>query len=415
MKESFEKEQEELEKSINEAKKLLEQMCINQCEINTLVREAETEEEHKSNLKLTEYENKINEKWEKYEKNKDSTIMLIGSTGCGKSSLINNILGTEVAEVSYTDSITRDFKIYTGKDFNVPLNLIDSRGYELKDKVDDYFQSLKSEIGNLNENGINVDLVWYCISLGKRRIEDFDIKLLHKIISENLFKSGVCIVITQCDHDTEDGEIFKKLEKVLTEEFTLPIFQVSNDPEVQADRGKLISWSTKEIGNMELINKFMEKERTELLLKKLEVEDSLKKYTAMAAGVGATPIPFSDAALLIPIQMTMITSIIKKYGLKNFATISKAVVSDIIIGNIGKSVAGGLFKLIPGVGTILGGVISAGVASAITYGLGKATSEICYNSCLKINEGKNVDLNEIFNDEEQLNEETKKFSKEYKK
>lgn len=68
MKESFEKEQEELEKSINEAKKLLEQMCINQCEINTLVREAETEEEHKSNLKLTEYENKINEKWEKYEK-----------------------------------------------------------------------------------------------------------------------------------------------------------------------------------------------------------------------------------------------------------------------------------------------------------------------------------------------------------
>ena len=415
MKESFEKEQEELEKSINEAKKLLEQMCINQCEINTLVREAETEEEHKSNLKLTEYENKINEKWEKYEKNKDSTIMLIGSTGCGKSSLINNILGTEVAEVSYTDSITRDFKIYTGKDFNVPLNLIDSRGYELKDKVDDYFQNLEKEIKKFNKNGINVDLIWYCISLGKKRIEDFDIKLLKKIISIDSFKSKVCIVITQCDYDTEDGQIFKKLEKILNEEFTLPIFQVSNDPEIQADRRKLISWSTKQIGNTELINIFIEKEKKDLQEKKLEIEDYLKKYITMAAGVGATPIPFSDAALLIPIQMTMITSIIKKYGLKNFATISKAVVSDIIIGNIGKSVAGGLFKMIPGVGTILGGVINAGVASAITYGLGKATSEICYNSCLKIIEGKNVDLNEILNDETQLNKETKKFSKEYKK
>lgn len=332
-----------------------------------------------------------------------------------KSSLINNILGTEIAEISSIESITREFKIYTGKDYNIPLNLIDSRGYELKDKVEDYFQNLKNEIEKLNKEGINVDLIWYCISLGKKRIEDFDIKLLHEIISTNLFKLNIGIVITQCDHDTEDGEIFKKLEKELKKEFSLPIFQVSTDEEIQADRGKLISWSTKKIGNTELINKFMKKEIGELLIKKQEIENSLNKYIGMAAGVGITPIPFSDAALLIPIQMTMITSIINKYGLKNFATISKAVISDIIIGNIGKSIAGGLFKLIPGVGTVLGGAINAGIASAITYGLGKATSEICYSSCLKIIEGKNVDLNEIFNDEEQLKEETKKFVKQYKK
>ena len=411
MEENFDKEFDMLLKELDIQK---EEMEKNFNELNILLEELE-EIEPKVNPNLTEYENRINKEWKNYEKNKDSTIMLIGSTGCGKSSLINNLFGMEIAEVSYTESITRDFKIYIGKKYNVPLNLIDSRGYELKDKVDDYFQNLENEIKKFNKNGINVDLIWYCISLGKKRIEDFDIKLLKKIISINSFKSKVCIVITQCDYDTEDGQIFKKLEKVLNEEFTLPIFQVSNDPEIQADRGKLISWSTKQIGNTELINIFIEKEKKGLQEKKLEVEDSLKKYITMAAGVGATPIPFSDAALLIPIQMTMITSIIKKYGLKNFATISKTVVSDIIIGNIGKSVAGGLFKMIPGVGTILGGVINAGVASAITYGLGKATSEICYNSCLKIIEGKNVDLNEIFNDETQLNKETKKFSKEYKK
>lgn len=388
MEKNLEKGQEEFESFIKEIK-------VNQ----DILKDEITIEEYEIDPKLTDYENKVNEKWKNYEKNKDSTIMLIGSTGCGKSSLINNILGTEVAEVSYTESITRDFKVYTGKEYSVPLNLIDSRGYELKDKVDDYFQNLKAEVKNLDKNGINVDLVWYCISLGKRRIEDFDLKLLNKVISENLFKSGVCIVITQCDHDTEEGETFKKLEKVLIKEFTLPIFQVSNDPEIQADRGKLIRWSIKEIGDIELIEKFMNKEKAELLWKKIEVEDSLKKYIAMAAGVGAAPIPFSDAALLIPIQLSMITEITGIYGIRNIATFTKGGVVDLIISNLGKSIATNLIKLIPGAGSLIGGAINTAVASSITYSIGKATSEICFINCKKVLNGEEVEIFDIFNSE----------------
>ena len=73
-----------------------------------------------------------------------------------------------------------------------------------------------------------------------------------------------------------------------------------------------------------------------------------------AAATAASPIPFSDAALLIPIQTTMITGLYKANG----ANISRGVVDGAlkatIVSSLGKSLAGNLLKLIPGVGTIAG-------------------------------------------------------------
>ena len=93
---------------------------------------------------------------------------------------------------------------------------------------------------------------------------------------------------------------------------------------------------------------------------------------AAAATTAASPIPFSDAALLIPIQATMITSLYKANG----ATISRGVVEGAlkasVVSGVGKSVAGNLLKFIPGVGTITGGTINAGVAVGFTEALGFA-------------------------------------------
>ena len=91
-----------------------------------------------------------------------------------------------------------------------------------------------------------------------------------------------------------------------------------------------------------------------------------------AATTAASPIPFSDAALLIPIQVTMITGLNKANG----ANISRGVVEGfkkaIKVSGVGKSVAGNLLKFIPGVGTIAGGTINAGVAVGFTEALGFA-------------------------------------------
>ena len=52
--------------------------------------------------------------------------------------------------------------------------------------------------------------------------------------------------------------------------------------------------------------------------------------------------------------------------------------------------------MVPGIGTLAGGAINAGVAALITSALGFAISEICYNSCKKIAQGENVDFSNLF-------------------
>ncbi len=44
---------------------------------------------------------------------------------------------------------------------------------------------------------------------------------------------------------------------------------------------------------------------------------------------------------------------------------------------VGKTVASNLLKLLPGIGSVAGGAISAGTAGVITYAMGMAFIEVC--------------------------------------
>lgn len=93
---------------------------------------------------------------------------------------------------------------------------------------------------------------------------------------------------------------------------------------------------------------------------------------AAAATTAASPIPFSDAALLIPIQATMITGLYKANGANISQGFVKGVLKATMISTFGKSLAGNLLKFIPVVGTLAGGTINAGVAVGFTEALGFA-------------------------------------------
>ena len=114
--------------------------------------------------------------------------------------------------------------------------------------------------------------------------------------------------------------------------------------------------------------------------KKKHARKAVVAATVAAAGEGAAPIPFSDSFLLVPTQLGMIVSITVIFGFDVNKSILIALLSSTIGSGgatlLGKTVVTNLVKLIPGIGTIAGGAISASTASVITAALGEAYIQI---------------------------------------
>lgn len=102
-----------------------------------------------------------------------------------------------------------------------------------------------------------------------------------------------------------------------------------------------------------------------------------------AAIVGFSPIPFSDAVLLVPVQMTMMARLHKLFGQSWTASIGKSVSKELVLVSLGRSAVGNVLKFVPTVGTLAGGAINAGVASAITESLGWVTVKM-------LNDGEDI-------------------------
>lgn len=110
-----------------------------------------------------------------------------------------------------------------------------------------------------------------------------------------------------------------------------------------------------------------------------------------AAGVTISPIPFADSFLLIPIQTTMIIAIYKAYDKKISKGFLTGILRSTMTSTIGKTLSGNILKFIPGVGSIVGGVIDTGIAVALTQAIGNELAKALEED--KIND--NFDIIEI--------------------
>ena len=126
----------------------------------------------------------------------------------------------------------------------------------------------------------------------------------------------------------------------------------------------------------ELIDTLQNLQIVSLKEKKRRAQSAVATAALAAVGEGAAPIPFSDCALLIPTQLTMIASITVIFGFDvNKSIITALLTSTIGSGGatvLGKTVVSNLLKLIPGAGTVVGSAISASTAGVITAALGEA-------------------------------------------
>ncbi|KAJ3259245.1 hypothetical protein HDU77_001939 [Chytriomyces hyalinus] len=107
--------------------------------------------------------------------------------------------------------------------------------------------------------------------------------------------------------------------------------------------------------------------------------------TLISTGIGANPLPFVDAPILVATQLALVNSICSVYGFENASTywgLFKNVMATPFVGLMGAD----LLKMIPGVGTVVGGVVDVVICATMTLSLGIATVRMCDDLLLARNQ-----------------------------
>ena len=102
-----------------------------------------------------------------------------------------------------------------------------------------------------------------------------------------------------------------------------------------------------------------------------------------AAIVGCSPIPFSDAFLLVPIQLTMMSRLHKLFGQAWSEGLGKSLSKELVVVSLGRGAVGNIIKFVPAAGTVTGAAINASVAVTITESLGWVTVKM-------LNDGEDI-------------------------
>ena len=314
-------------------------------------------------------------------------LAVFGKTGVGKSTLVNAVFGSQVAETGLGKPVTRGLVYYRHP--GGLLGLYDSEGFETGTSGDEILAALRSRVSDSRALPVDqqIHAAWYLVRWSDRRFEERQGDFVSALADLGL---PVILVITQVP--SRDGvphpeavELAQYVESLglplrpagralltnaLEDPFTSsPVFGLQDlldatylvVPEVATaalTAVQILDWERKRQAAKTIIN----------------------QSVALAAGVGAAPIPFADAAILVPTQVTMIARITAAYGLPADRSRALAAAGAVVLTGgatmAGRYLATNLLKFIPG-GQVATSAISATVAGTLTRAVGGAWARVC--------------------------------------
>jgi uncharacterized protein (DUF697 family) len=116
-----------------------------------------------------------------------------------------------------------------------------------------------------------------------------------------------------------------------------------------------------------------EKEKDDNLLdeRTKHADTIIRNHVIWSMGAGLIPVLIADIFAVSALQLDMIRQLCKVYGLDFSETQGKAIVTSLTSSTLARVTAGSVIKLIPGFGSLLGGVTVSAFAGASTYALGE--------------------------------------------
>lgn len=306
-------------------------------------------------------------------------ILVIGKTGVGKSTLINQIFREKMAATGIGQPITAH--IQQIQKAGVPLVLYDTRGLELNPAVQ---TQIKREIAQtlalMKKNGKTMHCAYYCLNANSARIESIESDLIRELARQ----MPVFIVLTQ-----SIGEPAVNFRQYIAD-LDLPVVGVHNvlaeDYRIMADivieaygLQSLIS-ETFAILPPEIHAAFNNAQQVDIQRKAKAARSWARRYIISTFSVGFSPIPFADAAVLVPMQIGMLAHITAIFG----ASLERQKLLGVIgaIGGtggatyLGRSIVSNIAKFLPGVGSVAGGLISGATAAILTSALALSYIEV---------------------------------------
>lgn len=169
-----------------------------------------------------------------------ANIVISGVTGSGKSTLINAIFGSELAETGMGRPITAEIKAWEEKD--IPVRIWDTMGLELSDKqVRNTINSIKGVIAKKNESNDPFDrihAIWYCIQATGSKFQETESNFIKELSSLGV---PFIIVMTKCISKTADENFERVIKEILKNDGcdNIPIVRVLAK-EWEVDEGAVI-------------------------------------------------------------------------------------------------------------------------------------------------------------------------------
>lgn len=316
-------------------------------------------------------------------------IIVLGKSGVGKSTLINNVFREQLAKTGLGRPVTQEIRLIEKK--NCPLRIYDTPGFELaneqQSKVKDAILDLIRKGAQTKDINEAIHCMWYCINVGgNRTFDDTELKWLRDFTESNeVFQIPIIVVLTQSVPKKKAAEMKSLIEKEnLRIVKVVPVLAEDMDfDEEYVARSYGLDTLVKVMGEAlpdELQSTFQNMQKVAIDEKKKYSHAIVAAAAATAVAEGAAPIPCADAAALIPTQVAMIAGITAAFGLEISTAFLTTFVSS-TIGSagatvLGKTVVANVLKLIPGAGTIAGGAISGTTAGLLTTALGEAYIQI---------------------------------------